>query len=81
MAELRRDNRAFLYLTDDERNEIISMVNKLVKLRRQFADVMGGYTWAMSVEDDDDKVYDDDDFESTIKFLDFLISDDIVVEN
>lgn len=80
MARLGRDYRYFLYLTDDERNEINSIVGRLITLRTQIADETGGYSWSMNVEGDD-TVYDDDDFQSTIDFLNFLTSDDIVVEN
>lgn len=79
MADLCRDNRYYLYLTDDERNEIDLAVNKLITLRRLIADKTDGYSYSMSI-DEYDEVYDDEDFESIINFLNFLTSDDIVVE-
>lgn len=79
MASLGRDYRYFLYLTDDERNEIDSVVNRLINLRTQIADETGGYSYSMSI-DGYDREYGDDDFESTITFLNFLTSDDVVVE-
>ena len=79
MARLDRDCRYFLYLTDDERNEINSMINRLITLRTQFTGETGGDTWFMYNEGTD-TVYDDDDFQSIIDFLNFLISDDVVVE-
>ena len=79
MARLDRDNRYFLYLTDDERNEINSMVGRLITLRTQFANELGGYTWFM-YDEGTDTTYDDDDFQSALDFLNFLTSDDVVVE-